>query len=227
MRQALRALEVNEAEIRARLGEARGDIFLAASMMGISPTELNAYIRASESLQAAALAIDGVKEDPNWRRMSHHQFADRLAQLSMEYRVHGLEVIKEISDVTGWEEDARMARVKLKAAELLRGVEFHVDHNGGSDSVLRELDEAYRAHAPVVSRIRETVREIEFVSQSALPPIAAQRLPDPGDDAIPIEHPEPASRSETTPEHPLKYEGEGWSDEPSDNPGDADGSPES
>lgn len=222
MRQSLRALEVNEDEVITRMQQARGDIFLAASMMGVSPTEITAYIKASESLQAAVLAISTVKEDPNWRRMSHQQFADRLSELSHQLRIQGLETIKEIAELEGWKDDAGLAKVKLKAAEILYGVEFHVEDHGRPDTVLRELDEAFRAHAPVIGRIRETVREIEFVSaQQEVPPTAAQRLPDPAYDSIPSEYLEPPSIDDQYPEPTPTPEAPPDHHDGSDNPDDA------
>ena len=155
-REALRAGTVTTEAISQALLSARGDLFVAASIMGVTGRELDSYIRASDELQAFAAAIGSVKASADYKRLSDEQFADELERLNKGYRIEALDVIHEMATMTY--DSAAMAEVKLKAAIALRGAPEAKVGTQDNGAVLAELNAIYQEAAP---RIR-TVRAVQI-----------------------------------------------------------------
>lgn len=156
MRDALREGSITEPKIRKALTEARGDLFLAASVLDCTPKELDGYVRASAALQQFAAAIEQVKVDPAYSRMSAEQFETKLADLGRAYKVVGLEELHKLATMeTG--DNAAMAKVKLQAAISLRGGEQRAVGDRELEHALSELNALYHANAPRIKQIRQTV----------------------------------------------------------------------
>lgn len=182
---AVESGHLTEDIVRQKLAEARGDLFVAACYLKCKPTQLTEYIRLVPSLQAYAGALEVIKRDPKFQEWTEKQYQARLADLTAEYRVVGLEVIHELAtmEIESETEDGRIVRsaalaeVKLKAATALRGSGGTAAESGNS-GILKELGELYQQHAPRIKEIRE-VRAVQITYQTE-EDSAAQIPPLPG-----------------------------------------------
>ena len=157
-REALRAGTVTTSAISEALLSARGDLFVAASILGVTGRELDGYIRASEELQGFAAAICTVKASGDYKRLSDEQFADELERLTKGYRIEALDVIHEMATMTY--DSAAMAEVKLKAAIALRGAPEVKAGSQDNGAVLAELNAIYQQAAPRIKTVRAV--QIEY-----------------------------------------------------------------
>ncbi|WP_124573247.1 MULTISPECIES: hypothetical protein [unclassified Burkholderia] len=156
----MRAGLISEESIKTALTEAKGDIFLAASTLDCTAHELDGYIRASTELQGFAAAIEKIKVDPAYSRMSSEQFEARIADLSRAYKVVGLEELHGLATMDH-KDSAAMAKVKLQAAIALRGGEQRAVGDREIDLALSELNQLYHQNAPRIKEIRQTVVKLE------------------------------------------------------------------
>jgi hypothetical protein len=158
-REALRDGLISEQLIRDSLTTAKGDLFIAASYLGVTGRELDGYIRASDELQGYVAAIATVKRDPDYDRMSADQFSGELERLTKGYRIEALDVIHELATMS-YGESAALADVKLKAAIQLRGAHADAGPTGDQHAVLQELNLLYQQAAPRIKSVR--IAQIEF-----------------------------------------------------------------
>ncbi|KWN69135.1 hypothetical protein WM23_04515 [Burkholderia ubonensis] len=156
----MRAGLISEDSIKTALTEAKGDIFLASSTLDCTAHELDGYIRASAELQQFAAAIEKVKIDPAYSRMSAEQFENELADLTRAYKVVGLEELHGLATMDH-KGSAAMAKVKLQAAISLRGGEQRVAGDREIEHALSELNQLYHQNAPRIKEIRQTVVKLE------------------------------------------------------------------
>lgn len=152
----MRAGLISEESIKDALTEAKGDIFLASTALDCTAQELDRYIRASSELQNFAAAIERVKVDPAYSRMSAEQFENELADLTRAYKVVGVEELHDLAtmDPKG---SAAMAKVKLQAAIALRGGQQVAAGDREIEHALSELNALYHQNAPRIKEIRQTV----------------------------------------------------------------------
>lgn len=160
MKRSFRASLISEDYIKTALTEARGDIFLAASTLDCTAQELDRYVRASAELQAFAAAIEKVKVDPAYSRMSAEQFEGRVQDLTRAYKVVAIEELHKLTtmDPKG---SAAMAKVKLQAAIALRGNQQVAVGDREIEHALAELNQLYHQNAPRIKEIRQTVVKLE------------------------------------------------------------------
>lgn len=142
----------------------RGDLFLSASYLGVSGRELSNYIKTSDELQAFVAAISQVKNDAGFDKLSAAQFTDRLAVLTREYQVDGLEVVHEMALMPF--KNAAEADVKLKAAINLRGLPGVVTQSNDQHQVMAELNQIYQQSAPRIKSVR--LAQIEYIQEPDL-----------------------------------------------------------
>ena len=161
--EALRQGLISEQTIRDALITARGDIFLSSQYLGVTPRELDSYIRSSEDIQGFVAAIGVVKKDADYNRLSVEQFTDRLDQTTRAYQVEAIDIIHDLAVIPMKDISAAMAEVKLKAAIQLRGAGKDPQANNGQASVLAELNDLYHQSAPRIKSIR--VAQIEYQSE--------------------------------------------------------------
>src|SRR6202790_2704240 len=94
--EARKAGLISESSIKTGLTESKGDLFLACCALSCTARELYQYIRSSGSLQAVAGAVEAVKIDPAYSRLSTEQFENQVADLVRSFRVDGIkEVYKD------------------------------------------------------------------------------------------------------------------------------------
>ncbi|KWB54169.1 hypothetical protein [Burkholderia ubonensis] len=156
----MRAGLISEQGIKDALVEAKGDIFLASTALDCTAQELDRYIRTSSELQQFAAAIEKVKIDPAYSRMSAEQFENELADLTRAYKVVGLEELHGLATMDH-KGSAAMAKVKLQAAISLRGGEQRVAGDREIEHALSELNQLYHQNAPRIKEIRQTVVKLE------------------------------------------------------------------
>lgn len=160
MKRAKRAGLISEHSIKEALTEAKGDIFLASTALDCTARELDGYIRASAELQQFAAAIEKVKIDPAYSRMSVEQFENRLADLSLAYKVVGIDELHNLATMSH-KGSAAMAKVKLQAAIALRGGHQQVAGDREIEHALSELNTLYHQNAPRIKEIRQTTIKLE------------------------------------------------------------------
>lgn len=153
---ALRTGGISEQSIKTALTEAKGDIFLAACALDCTPRELDLFIRRSAALQAFAGAVETVKIDPAYSRMSAEQFDNQVADLMRAFRVDGLNEVHKLATMN-FGDSAALAKVKLDAALALSGKAGSTAGNSETENALAELNALYHANAPRIKEIRQTV----------------------------------------------------------------------
>lgn len=147
---------ISEQSIKTALTEAKGDIFLAACALDCTPRELDIFIRRSAALQAFASAVDTVKIDPAYARLSAEQFENQVADLMRSFRVDGLNEVHKLATMQ-FGDSAALAKVKLDAALALSGNSSTRTGNSETENALAELNALYHANAPRIKEIRQTV----------------------------------------------------------------------
>jgi hypothetical protein len=150
---------ISEQTVKDALSTSRGDLFLAACYLDVRPGELDGYIRASESIQGFVAAIDSVKRDNAYDKLSKDQFEDQLDLLTKSYRIDALEIIHDLATMDF--DSAAMAEVKLKAAVQLKGSTVEKADVGEHALVLAELNQLYQQSAPRIKSIRAVQVEYE------------------------------------------------------------------
>ena len=147
---------ISEQSIKTALAESKGDIFLAACALDCSPRELDLFIRRSASLQGFVSAIETVKVDPTYARMSAEQFENQVADLMRSFRVDGIHAVHELATMS-FGDSAALAKVKLDAALALSSPGSTRGGNNETENALAELNALYHANAPRIKEIRQTV----------------------------------------------------------------------
>jgi hypothetical protein len=155
-RRAMRAGLISEDSIRTALTESKGDIFLAACALDCTARELDTYIRRSAALQAFAGAIETVKIDPAYSRLSAEQFENQVADLVRIFRVDGIKEVHKLATME-FGDSAALAKVKLDAALALTGSTNARAGNNEVETALAELNTLYHQNAPRIKEIRQTV----------------------------------------------------------------------
>jgi hypothetical protein len=147
---------ISEQSIKTALTESKGDIFLAACALDCTPRELDLFIRRSAALQAFAGAIETVKVDAAYSRMSTEQFENQVADLVRAFRVDGIQEVHKLATME-FGDSAALAKVKLDAALALTGGGTARQGNSETENALAELNALYHANAPRIKEIRQTV----------------------------------------------------------------------
>jgi len=147
---------ISEQSIKAAISEAKGDLFLASCALDCTARELDGYIRRSVELQHFITAVEQVKIDPAYSRLSVEQFENQLADQTRALRIEGLNEIHKLATME-FGDSAALAKVKLDAALALRGGVQSGVSNSETESALAELNHLYHQNAPRIKEIRQTV----------------------------------------------------------------------
>jgi hypothetical protein len=171
-----RAGVISEQAIKTALTESKGDLFLAACALDCTARELDLYIRRSASLQAFAGAVETVKIDPAYSRLSTEQFENQVVDLVRAFRVDGIKEVYKLATMD-FGDSAALAKVKLDAAMALTGGTNSRTTNSETENALAELNALYHANAPRIKEIRKTV--IMFEDDQAKTPLTIEQRLDP------------------------------------------------
>jgi len=158
-RSALKQGLISEKTIKDALTTTRGDLFLTACYLDVRPGELDSFIRTSDEIQGFVAAIDSVKKNADYDRLSRDQFEYQIDLLTKAYRIDAIEVIHELATMDF--DSAAMAEVKLKAAVQLKGAVVEKVGDGEHSLVLQELNLLYQQSAPRIKSIRAVQVEYE------------------------------------------------------------------
>lgn len=171
---ARKAGVISEASIKTALTESKGDIFLTACALDCTAREVDTYIRRSAALQAFAGAIETVKIDPAYSRLSTEQFENQVADLVRVFRVDGIKEVHKLATME-FGDSAALAKVKLDAALALTGSTGPRTGNNEVENALAELNTLYHAHAPRIKEIRQTV--ITLRDEREVTPLTIEQMP--------------------------------------------------
>lgn len=155
-RRALRSGGISEESIKTALTENKGDLFLSACALDCTARELDLYIRRSAELQAFASAIEQVKTDASYSRMSVEQFENQVENLKRSYRIDGVNEIHKLATMD-FGDSAALAKVKLDAALALAAGPPRAGAGSDTEMALAELNNLYHQNAPRIKEIRQTV----------------------------------------------------------------------
>lgn len=139
----------NEDEAKRALIEARGDLFVASQLLGVTAIRLNRALQVSPVLKAT---VDTIEEAGNG-------VSDQALSLAIEtrislYRVVGLDALHDLA-VMPIDENSAQNQVKLAAAARLAGGLEGGGAGGEMGEALRELRDLYQKNAPRLRVIRE------------------------------------------------------------------------
>lgn len=147
------ALLFNEANAKQALIDAMGDIFIAASWLGITAMRLRRAIEASALLQVTLETLRQRETKVLPTELINKAIEDRLAM----YRVAGLDALHELASIPVTEKNSAKLQVKLAAAARLAGDPGSYGSGDGLADTLRELNQSYAENAPRLRIIREKV----------------------------------------------------------------------
>lgn len=137
--------------MKAALIEARGDIFVASQLLGITALRMSRAIQLSPVLQTTSQEASRGLADLPVEAISKAVEA-RIAL----YRVTGLDALHDLAAMP-LSDNSAQNQVKLGAAVRLAG---STDGQGGGGEIaetLRSLNESYHLHAPRIRIVRETL----------------------------------------------------------------------
>lgn len=143
-------LTVTEDSMKAALLEARGDIFVASQLLGITAVRLDRAIRVSDALQQTILALKELKFSSLDSQQIHEAVNTRLSL----YRVVGLDALHDLATMP-IDENSAQNQVKLAAAARLAGPTDGLGGSGEMGETFKELRDLYHQHAPRLRVIRE------------------------------------------------------------------------
>lgn len=155
-------LNFTEENGKQALIEARGDIFVASQILGITALRLNRAIGVSALLKATVDAMPALAKG-----MSPEALNALIEERLLIYRVDGLDALHDLATMP-LDDNSAQNQVKLAAAARLAGTAESVGV-GGLEDVLRELNKSYQENAPRLRVIRErttieTIQEKEVDS---------------------------------------------------------------
>jgi hypothetical protein len=153
---------LTESNIQAALIEARGDLFVASQMLGVTAIRLDRAIRVSTELQGTVLSLATERKDnQDFDRISVEELERAVSRRLALYRVDGLDALHDIATMPIGENPALVASKLGAAVRLAGGLEAGGVGSETSD-ILRELNAAYHASAPKIRIVRQTMTTVEM-----------------------------------------------------------------
>ena len=144
--------ELSEDILKTALIEARGDLFIAATSLRISPIRMQRAISLSPLLSVALGECQkNVASDSNTLSAA---VDSAIAQRLAVYRVVGLDSLAELATMP-IDENSAQNQVRLAAAARLAGSPEHSSGGGEMGDIMRSLNDAYHANAPRIRVTRE------------------------------------------------------------------------
>lgn len=147
-------LTVTEEGMKAAIVEARGDLFVASQLLGITATRLDRAIRVSATLQAAVAGIQDVKDSESYLTATTLDFQKAIERRTLMGRVVGTDALHDLASMP-LSENSAQNQVKLAAAIRLIGPAEGSQSGGELAETLRQLNESYHENAPRIRVVRE------------------------------------------------------------------------
>ena len=142
-------LTFTEEDAKRALIEARGDIFIASQLVGVTAIRLDRAIRVSPILQECIATIKAL--GPSVSEEDIHQAIESRIGI---YRVVGLDALHDLATMP-IDENSAQNQVKLAAAARLAGGLEGGATGGEMAETFRELRELYQKNAPRLRVTRE------------------------------------------------------------------------
>jgi len=162
MTQALAAYEsLTEAGIKSALIEARGDLFIASQLLGITVLRLDRALQIAPALQTVYHQALETASNPDYERATSAQFESAVKKRLSAYRVVGLDALHDLAAMP-IDENSAQNQVKLAAAARLAGSVEAGGFDGELAEALRELNMDYHQHSQRIRVVRETKTAIEI-----------------------------------------------------------------
>ena len=149
-------LAFNAGNIKQAITDARGDVFVASQLLGVTALRFQKALGASEELQQVYMAARETTANEKFAAASSEDFHAAVETRLSMYRVTGLDALHDLAAMPISDNSAQN-QVKLAAAARLAG---SVDGmNGGGDiaDTLRALNDMYHKEAPRIRITRETI----------------------------------------------------------------------
>lgn len=159
----------SEANIEKAIVDARGDVFLAAQLLGhVTTLKVHRAIRSSERLTAVYLAIEQVKQLPEFDRISTERLEQEISSRIVIYRSDALAALHDLATMPISGDNSAQNQVKLAAAARLAGSAGPRGEASELEETLRDLNEQYQVDAPRIKITRQTSIEIERSSEKVI-----------------------------------------------------------
>lgn len=159
---------LTEPAIERALIDAKGDLFLAAQLLGhVTVIRLDRSIRVSPRLQTVFLAIQEAKTDPEYERRTAECIESGIQRRVSLYRAEGLDALHVLATMP-LSDNSAQNQVKLAAATRLASGTESGQQGSEIESTLAILNQSYHAAAPRIRSVRERI--IEFDNPAPLPP---------------------------------------------------------
>ena len=142
-------LTVTEGGMKDALIEARGDIFIASQLLGITAIRLNRAIKISPLLQATLDTTTTAHKG-----LSREALNEAVEERLVLYRVAGLDALHELATMP-LDDNSAQNQVKLAAAARLAGSPEAGAGGGEVGEALRALNQLYHEQAPRLRVVRE------------------------------------------------------------------------
>ena len=148
---------ISEEMVRSAIIATKGDLFIAASYIGVTPRQLDSFIRGSQDIQLLVASVNEIKRDDDYHKISVEQFENRLEDMTRAYRIDALKEIHKLAMMSF--DSAALAEVKLKAAIQLRGTQSDT-RSDNNTAIMAELNQLYHQSAPRIRSVR--IAQVEF-----------------------------------------------------------------
>ncbi len=158
--------ELSEDLLKQSLIDARGDLFIAATSLKISPLRMQRLIQTSPAL-GVALEVCQTNAGNGLQAAVDSAIANRLSL----YRVVGLDSLAELATMP-IDENSAQNQVRFAAASRLAGETGGTIGGGETGDILRALNESYQTHAPRIKVTRERLT-VEMTPES---PVQGQTI---------------------------------------------------
>lgn len=147
---------LTEGGIKDALIEARGDIFIAAQLLGVTALRIDRSIRVSPLLQVTQESIQSNLDavSASSQRIAKEQLNTAIESRLSLYRVVGLDALHDLA-VMDHGDNSALAQVRLGAASRLAGSTEGLNGGGEIGDALRSLNELYHREAPRIRVVRE------------------------------------------------------------------------
>lgn len=154
-------LTVTEASMKGALIEARGDIFVASQLLGVTVMRLQRAIQVSGVLQATEKELSELS-----KAFSLEAINRAIEQRLALYRGVGLDALHDLATMP-IDVNSAQNQVKLAAAARLAGETASAGGGGELVETLRELNAQYQSEAPRLRVTRERLT-IETLPQERI-----------------------------------------------------------
>jgi hypothetical protein len=172
-------ISLSEDGMKSALIEARGDLFVASQMLGVTALRLDRAVRLSQDLQAVYLSLRDIRqENTEFEKMAVDDLERAVQHRLALYRVSGLDALHDLATMP-IDDNSAQNQVKLAAAARLAGPTEGLTGGGEVGETLRALNDLYHQNAPRIRIVRERMTVELAPGEREIPP--SDLLPQPSE----------------------------------------------